>query len=223
MSETELKKEEEVKEENSVKETEVKKDLPEKTEDKKTFSQNNRNKREFKKNRRQTRRPQQRQEFDQRILAIRRVTRVSAGGRRFSFSVAMAIGNGKGKIGVGTGKAGDTALAIEKAVKNAKKNIIEINHTNTMSIPHGVEAKYSSAQVKIQPSPGRGIVAGSAIRDMLELAGINDIVGKIISGSKNKLNIARATVQALDSLNSPKSHQAPSPKEGKKVSNKDSK
>lgn len=172
--------------------------------------------REMRKNRRAPRRKMQRSEFDQRILAIRRVTRVSAGGRRFGFSVAMAIGDGKGRIGVGTGKAGDTALAIEKAVKSAKKNLITIPRTKTNSIPHEVQAKYSSAIVKIQPSPGRGIVAGSAVRDMAELAGVNDIVAKIISGSKNKLNIGRATIKALEMLNQPKASDAPK-KEAKKA------
>jgi small subunit ribosomal protein S5 len=175
-------------------------------------------KREFKKNRRPSRRQAPRSEFDQRILAIRRVTRVSSGGRRFSFSVAMAIGNGSGKIGVGTGKASDTALAIEKAAKDAKKNIIEVARTNTDSIPHEVNAKYSSAVVTIQPSPGRGTVAGSAVRDLVELAGINDVVGKIMSGSKNKLNIARATLKAFETLEAPKAHHAPTKKEKKSTS-----
>jgi len=164
--------------------------------------------REFRKNRRAPRRQQPRQEFEQKMLAIRRVTRVSSGGRRFSFSVAMAIGDKKGKIGVGTGKANDTALAIEKAIKDAKKNMITVKRTNTFSIPHEVTAKYSSAVVKLQPSAGRGIVAGSALRDLSELAGLNDVVGKVISGSKNKLNIARATVKAFETLSAPKASHA---------------
>ena len=161
---------------------------------------------DFKKNRRQSRRKRDvpRSEFDQKILGIRRVTRVSAGGRRFSFSVSMAIGNKKGKVGVGTGKGGDTALAIEKAVKNAKKDLIEINTTKEMSIPHEASEKYCSAVVKIIPAKGRGIIAGSALRDVLELAGLTDVNGKIISGTKNKLNIAHAAVKALDSLSKPK-------------------
>jgi small subunit ribosomal protein S5 len=139
-------------------------------------------------------------EFDQRVIQMRRVARVSAGGRRFNFSVAVVIGDHKGKVGVGTGKAGDTALALEKAYKNAKKNIVRIPTTSTMSIPHVVTAKYSSARVMIMPSPKRGIVAGSALRDCIDLAGLNDVNGKIISPSKNKLNIAQATVKALSSF-----------------------
>jgi small subunit ribosomal protein S5 len=164
------------------------------------------NRREFKKNRRPTRKPGNapRSEFDQKMLAIRRVTRVSSGGRRFSFSVVMAIGNGKGKVGVGIGKAGDTSLAIDKAIKQAKKNLVEIKTTKNMSIPHAVEAKYSSAMVTLQPSAGKGIVAGSAVRDLIELGGLKDIVGKVRSGSKNKLNIAHATIAAFKKLSNPK-------------------
>lgn len=136
-------------------------------------------------------------EFDQKLLAIRRVTRVASGGRRFSFSVALILGNRKGSVGVGIGKAGDTALAIDKAVKNAKKHLVKLNLTKSSSIPHEVSIKYSSARVLIMPAPGRGLIAGSALRDALELGGVRDVVGKILSGSKNKLNIARASVKAL--------------------------
>lgn len=139
-------------------------------------------------------------EFDQKTLEVRRVTRVIAGGKRFNFSVALAAGNRKGSVGIGIGKGADTALAIDKATRDAKKNMVKINFTKTGSIAHRVEAKYSSAIVMLQPSPGRGIVAGSAVRTVVELAGIKDIVGKIFSGSKNKLNIARATVKALSEL-----------------------
>jgi small subunit ribosomal protein S5 len=156
---------------------------------------------DFKKNRRVSKRsPRQKSEFDQKIIDIRRVTRVSSGGRRFSFSVAIVVGNRKGKIGVGTGKAGDTSLAIDKATKDAQKNAILINTTKLMSIPHEVSAKFNSARVKILPAPKRGVVAGSAMRDIIELGGLNDLNGKILSGSKNKLNIAKATIKALSSL-----------------------
>jgi len=120
----------------------------------------------------------------------------------------MAIGDRKGKVGVGIGKAGDTALAIEKAIKDAKKHLVTVPRTTALSIPHVVQAKYSSAVVMMQPSAGRGLVAGSAVRDLAELAGVNDIVGKVLSGSKNKLNIARATLKAFEQLQSPKSHDA---------------
>lgn len=139
-------------------------------------------------------------EFDSKMLNIRRVTRVTKGGRRLSFSVAMVAGDRKGRVGVGLGKAGDTSLAIDKATRDAKKNMVKISLTSNQSIPHQVEAKYSSARILIIPVKGRGLVAGSALRTVAELAGLNDVTAKILSGSKNKLNIARAAIMALRSV-----------------------
>ena len=136
-------------------------------------------------------------EYDQKSIDVRRVARVVAGGRRFSFSVAMIIGDRKGKVGVGTGKAGDISMAMDKAAKDAKKHMITVKLTKTNSIAHQVKAKSSSATVEILPAPSRGLVAGSAVRNALELAGITDVTAKIQSGSKNKLNMARATIKAL--------------------------
>lgn len=148
-------------------------------------------------------------EFDQKMINIRRVARVVSGGRRFSFSVALITGNRKGSVGVGIGKAGDTALAIDKAVRNAKKNMIMVNLTKSMSIPHEVDAKYSSARIIIRPAPERGTTAGSAVRNVIELAGIKDVSAKIMSVSKNKLNIARATIAALKKVSKPKAQKSP--------------
>jgi len=139
-------------------------------------------------------------EFDQKIVSIRRVTRVMAGGRRFSFSVSMVIGDKKGKVGVGIGKAGDTQLAIEKAVRDAKKNMLVVPMDAEGRIPHDVHVKYASSEVMIMPAPGRGLVAGSSVRTVLELAGVKDVTAKIFSRSKNKLNNARAAVEALKEL-----------------------
>lgn len=141
-----------------------------------------------------------RPEFDQKIVSIRRVTRVMAGGRRFSFSVSMVIGDKKGKVGVGIGKAGDTQLAIEKAVRDAKKKMIVVPMDKDGLIPHDVHVKYASSEVMMMPAPGRGLVAGSSVRTVLELAGVKDITAKIFSRSKNKLNNARAAVEALKQL-----------------------
>lgn len=143
-------------------------------------------------------------EFDQKILSIRRVTRVVAGGRRFSFAVSIAIGDKKGAIGVGTGKSTDTSLAINKAVKTAKKNMIRMKLTKDGSIPHDVKAKYASSRIWLMPNKGRGNVAGSAIRDILVLGGIQNVTSKVLSGSKNKLNIGRATINALSIFALPK-------------------
>lgn len=139
-------------------------------------------------------------EFDQKIIDIRRVTRVVAGGRRFSFSVVIVAGNRKGKVGVGIGKAGDTSLAIDKAMNNAKKNMITVPMTKDNSIVREVSAKFGSSRVIVKPAPGRGLVAGSSLRNVLDLAGVQHVNSKIISRSKNKLNIARATVDALKTL-----------------------
>ncbi len=136
-------------------------------------------------------------EFDQKILDIRRVTRVVAGGRRFSFSVALVAGDRKGSVGLGLGKAGDTALAINKALRNAKKNMIKLKLTKDMSIPYELSAKFSSAKVMIMPNKGRGIVAGSVLRDIAKLAGVRDITGKILSSTKNKLNNSKAVMEAF--------------------------
>ena len=134
------------------------------------------------------------------MITIRRVSRVVAGGRRFSFSVAIIIGNKKGKVGVGLGKAGDTTLAIDKAVRDAKKHMITLNLTKDSSIKHEVAAKYCAARVSLMPAHGRGLVAGSSVRPVLELAGVTNIVAKVLSGSKNGLNNARATIEALKML-----------------------
>jgi len=144
--------------------------------------------------------PRERSEFEQRIIEIRRVVRVVAGGRRFSFSVSMVIGDQKGRVGVGLGKATDTALAIEKAIRDARKNMITINRTKTNSIPFEVSSRYVSSEIKLMPSADRGVVAGSAVRVVLELGGVDDVVAKILTRSKNKLTIARATIDALKQL-----------------------
>lgn len=139
-------------------------------------------------------------EFDQKMLSIRRVTRVVSGGRRMSFAVSLVIGDKKGSVGLGTGKSNDTSLAINKAVRSARKNMIKIKTTKNMSIPYEVSAKFGSARVMIMPNRGRGLVSGSSTRDILNLAGLKDITSKITSGSKNKLNNARATMLALSQV-----------------------
>ncbi len=141
--------------------------------------------------------PRERSEFEQATIDVRRVARVMAGGRRFSFSVTVVIGDKKGRVGVGLGKGADTALAIDKAVRDAKKHMITVKRTSGNSIAHDVSIKNSSSIVTIVPSPGRGVVAGSAMRIVLEYAGVTDVVAKILTRTKNKLTIARATVAAL--------------------------
>lgn len=145
-------------------------------------------------------RERERSEFDQATIDVRRVARVMAGGRRFSFSVVIVIGDRKGRVGVGIGKGADTALAIDKATRDARKHLVTIPRTKSGSIRHDVSVVYGTTTLSIIPSPGRGLVAGSAMRTVLELAGIGDVVTKILTRSKNKLTIARATVAALETL-----------------------
>lgn len=147
--------------------------------------------------------PRERSEFEQVTIDARRVARVMAGGRRFNFSLVVVIGDKKGRVGVGLGKGADTALAIDKAVRDAKKHLIRVVRTSSNSIPHQVRAKYAASMVEIIPSKGRGLVAGSAMRIVLDLAGVTDVVTKIHTRSKNKLTIARATVNALKKLRTP--------------------
>lgn len=162
------------------------------------FQKNERPKNKKRKSFKREERP--RSEFDQKIISIRRVTRVVAGGRRFSFSVALISGNRKGSVGVGIGKAGDTALAIEKATRDAKKNMFKVPLNKNMRISYDVSAKYNASVVSIMPSPEKGLVAGSSVRNILELAGIKDVTAKVLSRSKNKLNNAKAAIKALEQL-----------------------
>ena len=145
-------------------------------------------------------REERKSEFEQKIISMRRVTRVVAGGRRFSFSVAMVIGDKKGRVGVGIGKSNDTALAIDKAIRDAKANMITVNRTEEGSIPFDVKAKFGSSEVAVRPAPGRGLVAGASVRAVLDFAGVTDVTSKIWTRSKNQLNIARATIEALKEL-----------------------
>lgn len=152
---------------------------------------------------RKPRRERPQSDFEQKILSIRRVTRVMAGGRRFSFSVAMVIGDKKGSVGIGLGKAGDTSLAIQKAINQAKKDMVTLDLNEEGSLSYEVMAKFNSARVAMRPNYGRGLVAGSAIRSVLELAGVRDVTGKTMSRTKNQINIARATMKALAPLSRP--------------------
>lgn len=140
-------------------------------------------------------------EYEQKIIDIRRVARVVAGGRRFSFRVSLIAGNRKGEVGIGMGKADDTSLAIDKALRSAKKSLIKIPLTEKGSIPCETKGKFGSAYVYIKPSSGgRGLAAGGSVRVILDLAGVRSASAKIISTSKNKVNNARAAIDALQKL-----------------------
>lgn len=141
--------------------------------------------------------PREKPEFDQKTLDVRRVTRVVSGGRRFSLHVTLVAGDKNGRVGVGTGKATDTQAAMAKALKSARKNMIKLNLTDNKSIIHEVEAKYDTSKVWISPNKGKGLIAGSSARVILNLAGAQNVTAKFHGGTKNKLNNARATMKAL--------------------------
>lgn len=139
-------------------------------------------------------------EFEQKVLDIRRVTRVVAGGKRFRFRATVVLGNHKGRVGVGIDKGADTSESIEKASRAARKNLILVPIKNN-TIPHEVIGKFSSAVVLLRPAgEGRGIVAGGPVRVVISLAGIANITSKILGTTTNKLNNARAAIEALKKL-----------------------
>jgi len=139
-------------------------------------------------------------EFETKMLDLARVTRVTGGGKRMSFRAVVIAGDKKGKVGIGIDKGKDVSQAIEKATRRAKKNLISVSIVEG-SILHEVMAKAGPAVIMLKPQKkGRGLVAGGAVRMICELAGIKNISSKILSGSKNKLNNARATIEALRKL-----------------------
>lgn len=146
-------------------------------------------------------------EFDQKLLDLARVTRVVKGGRRFSFRATMAIGNRKGKVGLGVAKGADVSVAINKAVADAKKNLVNIARTDS-TISFEVREKFGAARVMIKPAKkGKGAVAGGAMRSIIELAGIRDITAKSF-GCSNKINVAKATIKALSMLEGKKENSS---------------
>jgi len=140
------------------------------------------------------------EEFSERVLDLRRVTRVVAGGKRFRFRATVIIGNEKGMVGVGVAKGLDVASAVGKAKAAAKKDIIRVPLKNR-TIPHEVYAKYSAARVLIKPTAeGNGLKAGGSVRAVLALAGVKDATAKCLGRTSNKLTNALATIEALKGL-----------------------
>jgi small subunit ribosomal protein S5 len=135
--------------------------------------------------------------YEDKIIAINRVTKVTKGGRSFRFSATVAVGDRKGKVGIGTGKSSEIPDAVSKAIKAAEKNIIKIDLVEDRTISHEVIGVCGAAKILIKPAkPGRGNIAGGPVRIILELAGIKDAVSKSL-GSNTQINTARATIDAL--------------------------
>ena len=156
-------------------------------------------------------------EYDQKVLDLRRTARVVAGGRRFSFSVTMLLGDRNGNIGIGMGKSPDTALAIQKAVREARNEMVTINRTEELSIAHECSAKYASSSIMIFPNGSKGLVAGSVIRDILDFAGIKNVTAKVLTRSRNPLNNAKAVMKALTPFSSKKKAKKVVPVEAAQV------
>ncbi|NJL84408.1 MAG: 30S ribosomal protein S5 [Chloroflexaceae bacterium] len=150
--------------------------------------------------RRKNNRTKEETNWQERVIQIRRVSKVVKGGKKLSFRAIVVVGNEKGQVGVGVGKASDVIGAVRKGVADGKKQLIDISLTKASSIPHVVNGRYGGASVIIRPAaPGTGVIAGGAVRTVLELAGIKNILAKQL-GSNNPLNNARAAIDALEQV-----------------------
>ena len=136
-------------------------------------------------------------EYNESVISVNRVTKVTKGGRRLRFAATVAVGDRKGKVGLGTGKANEVPTAISKAIKAAEKNVIKVNLVENRTLSHEVIGTCGAAKVLIRPAKeGSGIVAGGPVRNVLELAGVKDIVSKSL-GSNTQINTAKAAMDAL--------------------------
>lgn len=143
--------------------------------------------------------PKRDKEFTEKVIKVNRVTRVVKGGRRMRFRATVAIGNHRGQVGIAVAKANEVSDAVAKAVAKAKNNIITIPITKE-TIPHAISCKFGSSKILLKPAvQGTGVIAGGAVREILEISGIKNIVGKNI-GSTNKINSSKATIKCLSSL-----------------------
>lgn len=141
-------------------------------------------------------------ELKEKVVAINRVAKVVKGGRRFSFSAIVVVGDGKGVVGQGLGKALEVTDAIQKAIEDAKKNLIQVPVIND-TVPHEMIGKYSGGFVFVRPaSPGTGVIAGGAMRAVLEAAGVHNVLAKS-KGSSNPHNVVKATLDALSKMRAP--------------------
>lgn len=136
-------------------------------------------------------------EFQERVVAINRVSKVVKGGKRFRFAVLVVVGDGATQVGTGIGKAKEIAEAVRKGIEKAKKNMVSVKHDGD-TIPHPVVGEFGAARVLLKPSPaGTGVIAGGVVRAIMELGGIKDVVTKVTGRTANAINIAHATLEAI--------------------------
>lgn len=144
-------------------------------------------------------RPREQSDWEEKIIQVRRVTKVVKGGKKLSFRAVVAVGNHKGQVGVGVGKAAEVIGAIQKGVVDAKKSVINVPVVGA-TIPHEIVGRQGSSRIMLKPAAkGTGIIAGGSARSILELAGVGDVLSKSL-GSRSPLNVARATIHGLKSL-----------------------
>ena len=189
----EIKNEEKVVNTEKVEKTEKKESKPRKFDNKNRKPRNNGEKRVSK----------PRSDLEDKVIEIRRVTKVVKGGRQFRFAATVVVGNKKGLVGLGTGKAHEMPDAVKKATQAATKNVVKIDLIDNRTISHDITVKEGAVRVMLKPAKeGTGVKAGGPVRDVLELAGVKDVLSKSL-GSSTKINAARATLRALKGQKSP--------------------
>jgi small subunit ribosomal protein S5 len=152
------------------------------------------------KDRKKTKAREKETDWQERVVQIKRVTKVVKGGKKLSFRAVVIVGNERGQVGVGVGKAADVIGAVKKGVADGKKHLVDVPLTKNNSIPHPTTGEGGGAKVMMRPAaPGTGVIAGGSVRTVLELAGVKNVLAKQL-GSDNPLNNARATVDALETL-----------------------
>lgn len=192
--------------EENVKSVDVTKDNSNASKDnKKTFDSKNKGDRRNnnKRPRRNNNYSKPKSDLEEKVIDINRVTKVVKGGRKFRFSATVVVGNRKGKVGLGTGKANEMPDAVKKATQAASKNLINVELIDNRTISHEIITKEGAVRVMLKPAAeGTGVKAGGPVRDVLELAGVKDVLSKSL-GSSTKINMARATLRALEEQKSP--------------------
>jgi small subunit ribosomal protein S5 len=140
-------------------------------------------------------------EFEERVVSIKRCSKVVKGGRNFSFSALVVVGNHDGKVGIGLGKANEVVDAIRKGGEMARKSLVHVARREQRTLPHEIEAYFRGGHILLRPAaPGTGLIAGGGMRAVLELAGVKDVLAKSL-GSSNALNVVKATMRAIENLN----------------------